>query len=86
MQSPVKRMEALVCTKAGSNHIDINKANLFLDSTIKKCVLKIGFHLIKKSVSCLNPSLGKYPKFSSARLLLFVFGLHLYMQIDKELT
>lgn len=40
MQSPVKRMEALVCTKAGSNHIDINKANLFLDSTIKKCVLK----------------------------------------------
>lgn len=83
MQSPVKRMEALVCTKAGSNHIDIN---LFLDSTIKKCVLKIGFHLIKKSVSCLNPSLGKYQKFSSARLLLFVFGLHLYMQIDKELT
>lgn len=71
MQSPVKRMEALVCTKAGSNHIDINKANLFLDSTIKKCVLKIGFHLIKKISQLFKSFFGKIPKILQCQIAAF---------------
>lgn len=68
MQSPVKRMEALVCTKAGSNHIDIN---LFLDSTIKKCVLKIGFHLIKKISQLFKSFFGKIPKILQCQIAAF---------------
>lgn len=68
MQSPVKRMEALVCTKAGSNHIDIN---LFLDSTIKKCVLKIGFHLIKKISQLFKSFFGKIPNILQCQIAAF---------------